>query len=67
MALLRLTFDNKPVGELTLRPSIRLESALLCADCSSIFTADGDQHCPACGSAVAMLLAPVLNKQHNEE
>lgn len=45
-----------------MRPTIPLERALLCLDCESIFEAEGDQKCPACGSSAAWPIGRALNR-----
>lgn len=45
-----------------LRPTIPLDRALLCLDCESLFEAEGDQSCPACGSSQAWSIARALNR-----
>jgi hypothetical protein len=62
MSILRLVLDEKPAGELVIRPSIPLDRALLCASCDSLFEAEGEQRCPACGSAQAVVVARALNR-----
>lgn len=59
MSLLSLSWNGKPAGEVTIRPSIPLDRALLCVEsgCESIYEADGEPACPACGSRQAVLLA----------
>jgi hypothetical protein len=45
------------------RPTIRMDRALLCLDCESIFEAEGHQTCPACGSATAWAIGRALNRE----
>ena len=45
------------------RPHFALDRALLCADCSSLYEASGDQTCPSCGSRQAMSLARPLGRK----
>ena len=47
------------------RPTIKMDRALLCLDCESIFEAEGTQKCPACGSTIAWAIGRALNRtQH---
>lgn len=62
MKILSLIFDGAPAGEITLRPTIPLDRALLCGDCGAIFEAEGEQQCPACGSKEALSLGRALNR-----
>lgn len=59
MNILGIALNGKPAGEVTIRPSIPLDRALLCVEsgCESIYEADGEPACPACGSRQAVLLA----------
>ena len=47
---------------LSMRPAIKMDRALLCLDCESIFEAEGAQRCPSCGSEVAWSLGRALNR-----
>ena len=47
------------------RPTIPVDRALLCADCDSIFEAEGTQTCPACGSTIALAIGRTLNRSNN--
>lgn len=46
------------------KPTIRLDRAMLCLDCESIFEAEGPQRCPACGSDAAWSLGRALNRDN---
>lgn len=48
------------------RPTIKMDRALLCLDCESIFEAEGTQKCPACGSTIAWAIGRALNRTQNE-
>jgi rubrerythrin len=63
MSLLKLFLDEKPAGEIVLRSTIPLDRALLCLDCNSIFEAEGEQKCPACGSGHAWPIAKRLSRE----
>ena len=47
------------------RPTVRLDRALLCLDCDSIFEAEGTQTCPACGSSMGFSIGRALNRPNN--
>lgn len=57
MNILGLTLNGKAAGEVTLRPSIPLSTAMICLDCSAIRAADDNAACPACGSESSWPLA----------
>ena len=44
------------------RPTVRLDRALLCLDCDSIFEAEGTQTCPSCGSSMGFSIGRALNR-----
>lgn len=62
MSILGFTLNGKPAGEVTIRPTIPLDRALLCLDCEAIFEAEGAQRCPACASERAWAIARALNR-----
>lgn len=67
MTILGLSLNGKPAGEVALRPSIQLDRAVLCGNCDSIFEAERDQRCPACGSEQGMSLGRALNREKEQE
>ena len=44
------------------RPTVRLDRALLCLDCDSIFEAEGTQTGPSCGSSMGFSIGRALNR-----
>lgn len=48
-------------------PLVRLDRAMLCLDCESIFEASGPPKCPACGSHVAWAMGRALNPALSRE
>lgn len=46
----------------SIRPCIKLDRALLCLDCESLYEALGGQQCPNCGSNTAWMIGRALNR-----
>jgi rubrerythrin len=63
--LLRFTGGRKRepevIGTVT-RPHFPMDRALLCLDCDSVFEAESEQKCPACGSTIAWAIGRALNR-----
>lgn len=59
---LRIILPWERPQTVVLAATIPLSLAMLCCGCETVFTAEGAQACPACGSRHALSLSATLNR-----